>query len=119
MLKFLGKLTIVGLAFVCGFYVGREGPQTVLHKAKHFGTQVLTSTSTLERNLTLRSSLVNAKERLVQAKAELLDKNYGKAATGLGEARQALKKAMGAAGEERSEERRVGKECRSRWSPYH
>ena len=23
------------------------------------------------------------------------------------------------AGESRSEERRVGKECRSRWSPYH
>ena len=23
------------------------------------------------------------------------------------------------AGEDRSEERRVGKECRSRWSPYH
>ena len=22
-------------------------------------------------------------------------------------------------GQERSEERRVGKECRSRWSPYH
>ena len=22
-------------------------------------------------------------------------------------------------GEDRSEERRVGKECRSRWSPYH
>ena len=33
------------------------------------------------------------------------------------------KKASSAAGEEkkelRSEERRVGKECRSRWSPYH
>ena len=25
----------------------------------------------------------------------------------------------GAAGDDRSEERRVGKECRSRWSPYH
>jgi len=25
----------------------------------------------------------------------------------------------GTAHEERSEERRVGKECRSRWSPYH
>ena len=24
-----------------------------------------------------------------------------------------------AQGEKRSEERRVGKECRSRWSPYH
>src|SRR5256885_15602771 len=27
--------------------------------------------------------------------------------------------AQGAGGEIRSEERRVGKECRSRWSPYH
>src|SRR2546430_16232298 len=26
---------------------------------------------------------------------------------------------LGIAREERSEERRVGKECRSRWSPYH
>src|SRR5271157_4931204 len=26
---------------------------------------------------------------------------------------------MGVAFQERSEERRVGKECRSRWSPYH
>ena len=26
---------------------------------------------------------------------------------------------MGKSLEERSEERRVGKECRSRWSPYH
>ena len=25
----------------------------------------------------------------------------------------------GVVGEDRSEERRVGKECRSRWSPYH
>ena len=31
-------------------------------------------------------------------------------------ARQAL---MGCYGYMRSEERRVGKECRSRWSPYH
>ena len=27
--------------------------------------------------------------------------------------------ALGQAGLNRSEERRVGKECRSRWSPYH
>ena len=26
---------------------------------------------------------------------------------------------LGCSNEERSEERRVGKECRSRWSPYH
>ena len=100
MLRFLGKLAIVGLAFVWGVYIGREGTDIVLHKAKQLSAQVLASTSALERNLSLRSSLVNAKERLVQAKAELLDKNYGKAVTGLGEARQALKKAMEAADEE-------------------
>ena len=27
--------------------------------------------------------------------------------------------AAGACADDRSEERRVGKECRSRWSPYH
>jgi len=30
-----------------------------------------------------------------------------------------LSKAVGGIAEQRSEERRVGKECRSRWSPYH
>ncbi len=100
MLRFLGMLTIIGLAFIWGVYIGLEGTDAVLHKAKQLSAQVLASTSALERNLSLRSSLVNAKERLVQVKAELLDKNYGKAATGLGEARQALKKAMEAADEE-------------------
>ena len=33
--------------------------------------------------------------------------------------RSAAYMACGLAGESRSEERRVGKECRSRWSPYH
>ena len=32
---------------------------------------------------------------------------------------EALKGTNVAVGAERSEERRVGKECRSRWSPYH
>ena len=32
---------------------------------------------------------------------------------------EAIEKAVADAGYERSEERRVGKECRSRWSPYH
>ena len=31
----------------------------------------------------------------------------------------AIKKSKYKCGEYRSEERRVGKECRSRWSPYH
>src|SRR2546430_4445744 len=31
----------------------------------------------------------------------------------------AVRKGTGRTGQGRSEERRVGKECRSRWSPYH
>ena len=33
--------------------------------------------------------------------------------------REFVKKELFSAGIARSEERRVGKECRSRWSPYH
>lgn len=100
MLKFLGFLMVVGLAFGVGVYVGRQGPEDVLHKAKQLGAEVVAKTSTVERSLTLRTSLVNAKERLVQAKSDLLDKNYGKAAAGLDEAAQALAKAKDSAGDD-------------------
>ena len=33
--------------------------------------------------------------------------------------KELLPNTVEASGEKRSEERRVGKECRSRWSPYH
>ena len=100
MLKFLGFLMVVGLAFGLGVYVGRQGPENVLHKAKQLGAEFVAKTTTVERNLTFRMSLVNAKERLVQAKSDLLDKNYGKASTGLDEAVQALAKAKDSAGDD-------------------
>src|SRR2546427_13245926 len=103
MLRFLGMLTIVGLAFACGIYIGRQGPETLLHKAKQLSSQVLASTSTLERNLSLRTGLVNAKERLVQAKSELLDKNYGRGAARRAEGRPELQETAGACGEETKE----------------
>jgi hypothetical protein len=97
MLKFLGFLVVVGLAFVFGVYVGTQGPDTVLHKAKQLGAEVMAKTGAVERNLALRMSLVTAKERLVQAKSDLLDKNYGKAAAGLDEAAQTLTSAKASA----------------------
>src|SRR5256886_17583314 len=35
------------------------------------------------------------------------------------QAQETIQKSFSMAGAARSEERRVGKECRSRWSPYH
>jgi uncharacterized protein YicC (UPF0701 family) len=100
MLKFLGFLVVIGLAFGAGVYVGRQGPENVLHKAKQFGAEVVAKTGSVERNVSVRMGLVNAKERLVQAKSDLLDKNYGKATAGLDEAAQALATAKASAGEE-------------------
>lgn len=97
MLKFLGFLVVVGLAFGAGLYVGQQGPENVLHKAKQLGADVVAKTSSVERNLAVRTGIVNAKERLVQAKSELLDKNYGRAAAGLDEAAQALNTAKDSA----------------------
>ena len=100
MLKFLGFLMVVGLAFGLGVYVGQKGPENVLHKAKQLGADVVARTSSVERSLAARTGIVNAKERLVQAKSELLDKNYGKAVSGLEEASQALAKARDTAGDD-------------------
>ena len=49
-----------------------------------------------------------------------IDAATGKMAEGIEEqARQSLENIKHILEETRSEERRVGKECRSRWSPYH
>ena len=93
MLKFLGFLMVLGLAFGLGVYVGQKGPENVLHKARQLGADLVAKTNSVERNLAIRTGIVNAKERLVQAKSELLDKNYGKAVSGLEEASQAIIKA--------------------------
>lgn len=100
MLKFLGFITAMGLAFWVGIYVGRQGPDDVLAKARQIGAQVIAKTTSLEQDLTIRMSLVNAKERLVQAKSDLLDKNYGKAEAELEEAAQNLSRAKAAADED-------------------
>ena len=100
MLKFLGFLLVLGLAFGLGVYVGQKGPENVLHKARQLGADVVAKTSSVERSLAVRTGIVNAKERLVQAKSELLDKNYGKAVSGLEEASQSITKAREAAGDD-------------------
>src|SRR3712207_9583076 len=68
---------------------------------------------------TSRVALALARARVMAAKYPyyyLADSNDGR----LKEAELSGKAPLGAASHsDRSEERRVGKECRSRWSPYH
>ena len=53
----------------------------------------------------------DAKSLALMAIEEARNGNFEQAEKNLAEAREQMAK--------RSEERRVGKECRSRWSPYH
>src|SRR2546429_1389222 len=57
-------------------------------------------------NCTIRSAPSSSSEDLLQKMPELIEK-----AKRIGE--------QAGVSRQRSEERRVGKECRSRWSPYH
>src|SRR2546422_5473444 len=54
----------------------------------------------------------------LQARADSLVREWRRASA-LADMVDSLDHAWAAGGTDRSEERRVGKECRSRWSPYH
>ena len=62
--------------------------------------------------LIVHRELANPTGLLNKMRRELLEPLRAKMET-------VVREVLGAAASERSEERRVGKECRSRWSPYH
>ena len=55
----------------------------------------------------------------MELKGSKTEKNLMEAFAGESQARNKYTYFASVAKKERSEERRVGKECRSRWSPYH
>src|SRR2546421_12383594 len=79
-----------------------------------------------ERERRIQQQLEEAERSRAEA-ARLLEEHKRTIATAKAEAQEILAKAKAVADKERetllakarSEERRVGKECRSRWSPYH
>jgi uncharacterized phage infection (PIP) family protein YhgE len=100
MLKFLGFLFVVGVTFAIGYQMGREGPDAVMSKARELSSELLSKATALERSTSLRTSLLNAKSHLVQAKLDLLDKNYGRAVSGLEETAKTLNQGKASAEDE-------------------
>jgi uncharacterized protein (DUF342 family) len=111
MLRFLGTTLLLASVFGLGYYAGQrpvgELKQTVMtlsKKAAELSRNAVESTINLERNLRWHAGLVDAKERLVEAKSELLDRNLGNAAKKLAEMEEYLGKATRAGeGAERTE----------------
>ena len=86
MLKLLGLIVLVGAAFGMGYYVGQHPIADLKHAVADVSRHLLDTTLGVERDLRMKQDLTEAKARLIQAKAEVLDRNYGNAAKALSHA---------------------------------
>lgn len=99
--KFLGVLVIALVSFAVGFYFGQRPVGTLQQTIgdlqqtlKEMSRNLVDTTMGIERDLRRRQALLDTKSRVVQAKAELVEKNFGEAAKQLAEGVDALESAM-------------------------
>jgi hypothetical protein len=100
MVKFFAVVLLLVGAFGAGYYLGQRPVGTLQRTVaelqqslKDVSRNVLDTTLGIERDLRKRQGLVDAKSRLVQAKAHLVDRNFGDAAKELAEAVTAVEAA--------------------------
>jgi hypothetical protein len=97
MAKFLVVVVLIVGAFAAGYYLGQRPVGTLQRTVaelqqslKDLSRNVMDTTLGIERDLRKRQGLVDAKSRLVQAKAHFVDRNFGDAAKELAEAVEAV-----------------------------
>ena len=93
MLRFLGLLVLLAIAFGFGYVWGKRPASDLEQTVKDLSRNVMDTTLGIERDLRRRQGLVDAKARVVQAKAELFNKNTGDAVKELAEAVDSLETA--------------------------
>ena len=101
MRKFVGALVLIVGSFALGFYFGQRPVGTLQetvgdlqHSLKDVSRNVVDTTMGIERDLRRRQALLDTKSRVVQAKSELVDRNFGEAAKQLAEGVEVLESAM-------------------------
>jgi hypothetical protein len=100
MVKFVGILVVLGAAFGLGYLVGQlpisEKNSTIDNlksQMTNLSRNVVDTTMGIPASLRSRQGLLDAKSRLIQAKSDLLDRNYGNASKELAEAADLLDQA--------------------------
>ena len=94
MLRFIGLLMLLALSFGFGYLWGKQPANNLEQTVRAFSRNVVNTTLGVERDLHRRQSLVDAKSKLVQAKAELYNKNTTDAAKELAGAIDSLELAI-------------------------
>ena len=109
MWKFIAILALVAASFGLGFYFGQRPVGTLQrtvsdlqHSLTDTSRTIFDTTMGIERDLRRRQGLIDTKSRVVQAKSELFDKNFGEAAKQLGEAAETLENATKGAKQDES-----------------
>lgn len=94
MLRFLGLLVLISLAFAAGYVFGQLPLKPLTEKVRELSKNVMDTTLGIERDLRRRQGLVDAKARLVQAKLDLAERNYGNAGKQLAETIDAMEQTL-------------------------
>lgn len=109
MWKFIAALVLVAASFGLGFYFGQRPVGTLQqtasdlqHSLTDTSRTIFDTTMGIERDLRRRQGLLDTKSRVIQAKSELFDKNFGEAAKQLGEAVETLETATKSAKQDES-----------------
>lgn len=109
MLKAFAILALAVASFGLGFYFGQRPVGTLQNTVTDLqqsitglSRTVLDTTTGIERDLRRRQGLIDTKSHIVQAKADLFDKNFGEAAKELADAVDGLENATKGAKQDES-----------------
>lgn len=101
MWKFLGVFVLAVLSFAMGFYFGQRPVGTLQdtvvdlrQSIKDMSRNVIDATMGIEQDLRRRQALLETKSKVVQARSDLLDKNFGEAAKQLAQGVDGLENAI-------------------------
>jgi len=94
MFKFIGLVMLLALSFGFEYLRGKQPTNNLEQTVRYFSRNVMDGTLGNERDIRQLQNLIEAKSRVVQARAEIYNRNAADAAKGLAEAINSLEMVM-------------------------